>query len=89
MSAARAVAVALLAVPLQGCLFFWIPGGLIDAASDGISGDFGNLCIPSSLQTGDKIKMPNGQTGTVTRISGTSSRCTFAELPIRADVKYD
>ena len=69
MIAARVVAVVLLLVPLQGCFWFAvIPGSLIDAASDKISGDFGNLCIPSSLQTGDKIKMPNGQTGTVTRI---------------------
>jgi hypothetical protein len=80
---------ALLTVPLQGCFFIWVPGSLIDAASDQISGDFGNFCIPSRLQTGDKVRMANGQMATVTRISGTSSRCTFAELPIRAQVTYD
>jgi|HubBroStandDraft_4_1064222.scaffolds.fasta_scaffold487753_2 hypothetical protein len=83
----RIIAVLLLCSQLSGCLFFYIPGETIDAMSDGISGSFGNYCIPDSSKVGDSIKLPDGSKAKVERISGPSSRCKDAQKPIRAELK--
>ena len=85
MRRARVLAVALLCLPLQGCFFLFIPGSLIDAATDKITGDFGDKCIPATAKVGDPFRGDAGQTVRVRRISGPSSRCKEPN-PIRAEV---
>lgn len=73
---------------LSGCFFFYIPGSAISAIGDTLTGSFGNACIKTYANVGDKVKMPNGM-ATITRISGSSSRCQDPSLPMRAEVTYD
>jgi hypothetical protein len=73
------------ALMLQGCWFVFIPGSLIQAASDGITGAEGNHCA----KVGDRIRLPGGGHGTVKSLSGTSIRCQQTELPIRALLELD
>jgi hypothetical protein len=76
------------ACTLSGCFFFYIPGSAVSAVSDTLTGSFGNKCIGESVKVGDRIRIDGGGTGTVTRISGPSSRCQDGR-PIRAEVTYD
>lgn len=71
---------------LNGCWFVFIPGSVIQSIGDGLSGQFGDACIPASLKVGDTINFPDGTPGTVKRISGPSSRCTNPNKPVRAEV---
>jgi len=71
---------------LQGCFFIFIPGSVIDATTDAVTGEFGNMCIGTAAVVGSKITLPDGKLGTVQKISGTSSRCTQTTMPIRATV---
>lgn len=78
----------LLALPLtlalQGCWFVFIPGSLIQAASDGITGAEGSHCVGSSAKVGDRTTLPDGTVWTVASLSGTSTRCQHPSMPIRA-----
>jgi hypothetical protein len=71
---------------LGGC-FIFIPGSLIQAASDGITGAEGNHCVPSSAKVGDRISMPYGGSGEIKSLSGTSIRCSDPQRPIRARIE--
>lgn len=72
---------------LGGCWFVFIPGSLIQRASDGITGAEGDHCVPSSAKVGDRIRLPYNGSGTIVSLSGTSIRCTEPERPIRARVE--
>lgn len=69
---------------LGGCFFVFIPGSLIKAAGDAITGAEGEHCVGRGAQVGDRITLPDGKVGTVKSLSGTSTYCTREEHPIRA-----
>ena len=82
-----ALAAALIATTqLAGC-FIFIPGSLIRAVSDSITGAEGAHCVSSSVKVGDRINMPYGGVGEVKSLSGTSISCTSADKPIRARIE--
>jgi hypothetical protein len=85
----RLVTIALLAACTQfgGCFFFWIPGGMVQSISDGITGAKGEHCVNSSAKVGDKVTMPYGGQGTIISLSGTSVRCGDPQRPIRAQIE--
>ena len=79
----------LLCLPLSGCWFVFIPGSLISAVSDTITGDAGEHCVARGAYIGQKIRMPDGRIGTVQQVSSSaSSRCAVA-TPIRAVLTPD
>jgi len=78
------------AVPLlllQGCFFFFIPGSVIDRASDSMTGAEGQNCVSVNAKIGDSVRLPNGQMGTIKSLSGETTRCKNPALPIRALVE--
>ena len=76
----RYIAIAALALPLQGCLFFfYVPG----------STEGGNTCVGETSFVGQRIKHDDGRSGQVEKIIGRSSRCQTAKYPMLADVKYE
>lgn len=74
----------LLALPLalQGCWFVFIPGSVMSAVTDKVTGSEGDHCVASEAKVGDRINI-NGQMMTVKSLSGTSTRCQGV-YPIRA-----
>ena len=80
-------AIVVLCLPLSGCFFIFIPGSLIQAASDGITGASGDHCVAVGTQIGDRINVAEGQ-GVVQSLSGTSVRCGDARYPIRAKLRF-
>lgn len=72
---------------LSGCFFVFIPGSLIQKASDGITGAEGEHCVPSEAKVGDKIALPGGGMGEIKSLSGTSMRCRSEARPIRARIE--
>jgi hypothetical protein len=84
----RAVAVTALCTQLSGCFFIWIPGSLLQKASDGITGARGDHCVARSSAVGDRINIPGVGMGTVKSLSGESVRCTTAAHPIRAELEF-
>jgi hypothetical protein len=71
---------------LQGCWFVFIPGSVIAAAGDALTGAKGQHCIGPNTKVGDLIMLPNGSKWRVESTSGTSTRCTNPEHPIRAEL---
>lgn len=69
---------------LQGCWFVFIPGSLIQAASDGLSGAEGSHCVHERAQVGDFLQLTDGTRWKVESLSGTSTRCAHPAYPIRA-----
>lgn len=72
------------ALMLQGCWFVFIPGPVIDAAADGLSGSEGRHCVSTFARAGDTIRMADGSAWRVEKTEGTSYRCRLPEHPIRA-----
>ncbi len=85
----RVAATLLIALPLSGCWFVFIPGSLIQKASDSITGAEGEHCVGSTAKVGDRIKLPDGQIAIVQSLSGASSRCPNESMPIRAALKTE
>lgn len=83
-AAAAIFFVGLISPPDARAWFFFIPGGLIDAVVDAVSGSEGESCLPPNAKVGDKIRMPSGAVWSVKSLSGTSYRCSNPEYPIRA-----
>lgn len=81
--AGRLAAIACLAASLQGCWFVFIPGSVMNAAGDAITGAEGKHCVATNAKVGDRITI-SGQNYTVKSLSGTSSRCEQAIYPVRA-----
>ena len=63
--------------------FFFLPGSVTGAISDAVTGSEGSNCVGPNAKVGDNIRTPTGVM-TVKSLSGTSSRCTQPEFPIRA-----
>jgi len=61
----------------------------MDALGDTVVGHSGNTCVASTAYVGQMIIMPNGQSGTLTKLEGESRRCTQPGLPIRAVVDFE
>lgn len=76
----------LLAMPLSGCFFIFIPGAVVSKISDGITGDKGEHCVSRAAKTGDLIQAADGRLFRVVSLSGASMRCTDPALPIRAEM---
>ncbi|MFZ6876554.1 hypothetical protein ACO0LF_31340 [Undibacterium sp. Di27W] len=68
---------------LQGCLVI-IPGAVVGAASDAITGAEGIHCVAEGSVVGGKIKVADGDIRTIKSLSGTSTRCQDSKYPIRA-----
>jgi hypothetical protein len=85
----KAIAICVACLFLQGCWFVFIPGSLISAVGDKLGGYEGNMCVASTAKVGDKVRMPDGRTGTVRKLEGESTRCTQTYIPIRAVVDLD
>lgn len=64
--------------------FFFLPGSVTGKIADSVTGAEGEHCVAQNAKIGDVIKLPNGGTATIKSLSGTTSRCTQPELPIRA-----
>jgi len=77
---------AVTALSLQGCFFFVIPGSVTAKISDAVTGAKGANCVAVTVKVGDRVRMADGSIGMVKSLSGTSSRCTDAERPIRAEI---
>ena len=64
--------------------FFFVPGSVVGAISDAITGDEGFHCVSRAAKVGDRIRTSTG-IGIVKSISGESSRCASnLNNPIRA-----
>lgn len=85
----RFAAILFFIFPLSGCWFVFIPGSLIQKASDGITGSEGEHCVGRVAKIGDQIKLPDGGIGVVQSLSGTSVRCTNETMPIRASLTVE
>ena len=84
MALCKILSILALTLSLQGCFFVYIPGSVINGISDGMTGAEGSNCVGSNAKVGDRIRLPDGSTGVVKSLSGTSTRCTDPNLPIRA-----
>lgn len=84
MKIAGWIAAAAVTFSLQGCWFVFIPGSVVAAVSDGITGAKGEHCVGPNAKVGDTISLPYGGRGKVEHLSGTSVRCTNPAMPIRA-----
>ena len=78
-----------MALSLQGCWAVFIPGIMIDAASDAITGAEGSSCVVAAAKVGDRVHIPSMKPATVKSLSGTSIRCKQPEYPIRALLAFD
>jgi hypothetical protein len=74
---------------LTGCFFFVIPGSVTSSVSDAVTGAHGSNCVATTVKVGDRGRLPDGSIGVVKSLSGTSSRCTDPERPIRAEIVAD
>jgi hypothetical protein len=75
----RYIVIAAAAVALQGCWAVFIPGSMLEP---------GSYCVGPNAKAGDRIKFPDGRTGTVKEVFSTSSRCK-PQTPLRANVDID
>ena len=69
--------------------FFFLPGFVTSKIGDALTGAEGENCVKSTAKIGDKLKSASGNTATIKSLSGTSSRCPDASLPIRAMLTFD
>lgn len=69
---------------LQGCWFVFIPGSVVQAVTDGITGAEGNHCVTAFAKVGDRINLTDGTPWKVESLSGTSIKCQHPSFPIRA-----
>ena len=81
--AIKVVVVAIGCTLLSGCLIF-IPGSVVGAISDSVTGDEGAHCVSSSTFVGQRVNMPYGGSGVIKSISGRSIRCKDPANPFRA-----
>jgi hypothetical protein len=67
--------------------FFFLPGSVTSAIGDAITGSEGEHCVGENAKVGDNISLSSGGVATIKSLSGTSTRCTNPERPIRAKVE--
>ncbi|HJW55882.1 MAG TPA: hypothetical protein VJ577_11460 [Burkholderiaceae bacterium] len=51
--------------------------------------DEGNDCLPASYKVGDRVHVGGKDWGTVKAVYGTSSKCPYADMPMRVKVAMD
>jgi len=79
-----------LVLPLQGCFFLFIPGSVVNAATDAVTGAEGDHCVSEFAKVGDTISDPaTSRTATIKSLSGRSTRCTQDGKPIRAKLTFN
>lgn len=71
---------------LGGCFFIFIPGSVMSAAGDAITGSKGDHCVVETTKVGDRVRGPDGTTYEIKSLSGKSTRCTNAFQPVRAEL---
>lgn len=73
---------------LSGC-FVFIPGSVVDAVGDAITGDRGEHCVPRGTKVGDRVNIGFNRIGLVEFVSETpSSRCQDSMMPMRAALAF-
>lgn len=73
---------------LQGCVV--VPGPVVGAASDAITGEEGKHCVPSIAKIGDHVRSPDGRIGVITKLETTSTRCAGDPAhPVRAVLTFE
>ena len=88
----RVIAVTALALVLQGCNYIFIPGEVIGAIQDGLTGERGGHCVLNTIKVGDRLDMGDGKVGVVEGLYGISHRCAQVtgtnglKMPIRAKI---
>lgn len=82
----RVLMVVVAMASLQGCLAVVVPGSVVGAVSDAITGAEGANCVGPVAKVGDRIRLSDGSIGEIRSLSGTSTRCTQPEFPIRAQL---
>lgn len=69
---------------LSGC-FIFVPGPVVGAVSDALTGDRGEHCVPRGTKVGDRINLGFNRVGVVEYVGTTaSSRCRDPLMPMRA-----
>lgn len=86
MTARSIITIAVASQLLTGCFFVYIPSSVTSAVTDAFTGHEGVHCVGPNTEVGQKIRLPDGQIGTVQSLSGTSSRCKNPTTPIRAKI---
>jgi hypothetical protein len=80
----RTVAALAACAHLSGC-FIFIPGSVVGAVTDAVTGDRGEHCVPRGTQVGHRINLGFNRIGVVEYVSSTpSSRCRDPLMPMRA-----
>lgn len=85
----RILAICCIAPFLGGCFFIYLPPSATSAIADSFTGNTGQHCVGEAAQIGSQIKAPDGRVGTVTKLEGTSGRCTDPRYPIRAVLTFE
>lgn len=82
------IAAVLASTQLTGC-FVFIPGSVVGAVTDSITGDRGEHCVPRGAVVGQRISLGYGRVGVVEYVSKTpSSRCPDPMMPMRAALAF-
>jgi hypothetical protein len=82
------IAAALASSMLSGC-FVFIPGSVVGAVSDAVTGDKGEHCVPRGTPVGERVNFGFGRIGVVDSVSATpSSRCRDPMMPMRAAISF-
>ena len=82
------IAALLVSSQLAGC-FVFIPGSVVGAVSDSITGDKGEHCVSRGTVVGQRISLGFGRVGVVEHVGKTpSSRCPDPMMPMRAALAF-
>lgn len=82
------IAAVLASSQLTGC-FIFIPGSVVGAVTDAVTGDKGEHCVARGTKVGGLINIGFGRIGVVEFVSETpSSRCKDPMLPMRAALAF-
>lgn len=84
----RYIVITTAALALQGCWAVFIPGSVVGATTDALTGNHGQNCITRGSQAGDRIKMNDGRIAVVEKVEGASSRCSDPNYPVRAVLSF-
>ena len=68
--------------------FFFVPGQVVGAIGDAITGAKGDMCVKEGANVGDVLKSTAGNTGVIKSLSGASGRCRNPATPIRAEIEF-
>lgn len=80
------IAAVLASSQLTGC-FIFIPGPVVGAVADSLTGDRGEHCVPRGTVVGQRVDLGFNRVGVVEFVSKTpSSRCTDSLMPMRAAI---